>query len=278
MAENEVVVTNEFERPSIVSSVSGNLAVDQSRAVAEVMGAIHAAKKFPRDQFTAFNNIIKECQRYNLADAATYSYPRGDKTVTGPSIRLAEVLARQWGNIDCGIRELEQKDGESVMQAYAWDLETNYRATKNFTVKHIRDTKSGSKQLTDQRDIYEMTANQGARRLRACILAVIPGDVTDAAVEQVRKTILAGPKNVTREDRIRNMVKAFSEKGIPKEAIEKRLGHPIDAIVDIEIVELQGIFNAIKDNVAKRTDYFDLGGIQSEETKTLNERIRAGAN
>ena len=42
--------------------------------------------------------------------------------------------------------------------------------------------------ITDDRDIYELEANMSARRIRACILQMIPGDVTDAAVAACRKT------------------------------------------------------------------------------------------
>src|SRR5690606_13682459 len=117
-----------------------------------------------------------------LAQQAIYAYPRGPQTVTGPSIRLAEAMAQAWGNLDCGIREISQADGVSVAEAYAIDLETNIRISKTFHVRHVRDTKQGKKRLTDSRDIYELVANQGARRLRACILGILPGDVVDAAV------------------------------------------------------------------------------------------------
>lgn len=272
--ETGVVVTNEFA-PTTISQVAGNLAVEQTKSASEVFGAIMSAKRFPRDQFTSFNNILKECQRYSLAEVAIYSFPRGGKNVSGPSIRLAEVLARQWGNIDCGIREIERKDGESLMQAYSWDLETNYRVTRDFSVEHKRDTRQGSYKLQDQRDIYEMTANQGARRLRACILGVIPGDVVEAAEKQIRSTIAKGPGNMTREDRIRNMVANFDKHGVPKEAVEKRIGHPVASLTDDELVELHGIYNSIKDNVGKRTDFFDLGEVQSETAMTLTEKLKA---
>lgn len=270
-----VVSENEFAPPATISQVGGNLAVEQTRAAQEVMGAIISAKRFPRDPFTSFNNIMKECERYSLAEKARYSFPRGGQTVTGPSIRLAEVMARQWGNVDCGIRELDRSEGESVMQAYAWDLETNFRVTRNFTIEHIRDTKKGSYKLTDQRDIYELTANQGARRLRACILEIIPGDVTEAAEKKVAATIARGPQGVSREDRIRNMVAAFDKLGISKEMIEKRLTHAITAITDDEIVDLLGVFNSIKDNVAHRKDFFDLGETQSTSAKDLTEKLKA---
>ncbi|MDT1904179.1 hypothetical protein FPK34_26285, partial [Acinetobacter baumannii] len=77
---------------------------------------------------------------------------------------------------------LSSENGESTVEAFAWDVETNTRQTKVFQVPHIRYTRNGSKKLTDPRDIYELVANNGARRLRACILGVIPGDVIDDAV------------------------------------------------------------------------------------------------
>ena len=150
--------------------MGGELAVAASRAAQEVQAAVFMAKRFPRDETRAFNSIMQSCKRAGLAEQALYAYPKGGTTVTGPSIRMAEVLARAWGNIDFGIKELDQQEGESSMMAYAWDLETNARQTKVFTVRHIRHTRKGQYALTDPREIYEMTANQGARRLRACIL------------------------------------------------------------------------------------------------------------
>ena len=138
-----------------------------SRQAQEVQGAIVMAKKFPRDEYDAMERIKRTCQRATLAEQAIYSYPRGGQTVMGPSIRLAEALAQNWGNIDYGVIELEQKNGSSEMMAYAWDLESNTRVTKIFTVEHKRDTRKGTYQLTDSRDIYEATANFGARRMRA---------------------------------------------------------------------------------------------------------------
>lgn len=52
---------------------------------------------------------MKECERKLVAENAVYQYPKGGQKVQGPSIRLAEVIARNWGNIDYGIIELDQK-------------------------------------------------------------------------------------------------------------------------------------------------------------------------
>ena len=226
-----------------------------SRQAQEVQAAMVIAKRFPRDEFDAFERIRKACQRKKLAEEATYQYPRGGTKVTGPSIRLAEALAQGWGNIDFGIIELEQNDKESSVMAYAWDLETNTRQTKVFTVPHVRYTKSnGNTKLTDPRDIYEMTANQGARRLRACILGVIPGDVVDSAVDMCNQTLeknLDGPI----EDTVRKTLVAFKDNyGITKEMIEEYLGYSSESFTAQDIVKLRGVYSSLKDGMAKRED------------------------
>ena len=120
-----------------------------SRQAQEVQAAMVIAKKFPRNEVDSYNRIMRSCQRKSLAEQSMYEYPKGGTKVTGPSIRLAEAMAQNWGNIDFGIIELEQKNGESQVMAYAWDLETNTRQTKIFSVPHVRETKKGNVELTD---------------------------------------------------------------------------------------------------------------------------------
>ena len=181
-----------------------------TRQAQEVQVAMLAAKKFPRDQVGAFNNILRACQRKKLAESSMYEYPRGGEKITGPSIRLAEAIAQNWGNIDFGFMELEQRNGVSQVMAYAWDLETNARQTKLFSVPHIRHTRKGDYPLTDPRDIYELVANQAARRVRACILGIVPGDVVEAAVERCNKTLREGYEEPL-VDRVRTMAMVFEK-------------------------------------------------------------------
>jgi len=246
-----------FAKPK-VQDENNLMASTEARAVAEVQAAYVIAKKFPRNEHQAYMKILEACKRPFLAEHAMYTYPKGGQLVSGPSIRMAEVLAQSWGNIDCGIRELSQSNGVSVAEAYCIDLETNMRSVKIFHVPHVRDTKKGRQKLTDARDIYEMVANQGSRRLRACILAVLPIDVQEAAVAQVKKTLETG--ELPMADRIRLMIQKFDEVGVKVEHLEKRLGHKLDATIPQEIVTLQGIYKSIKDGFSGREDFFEIGG------------------
>lgn len=249
------LVVNDNSSLSEIRAGSNQMMV--SRQAQEVQAAMVVAKKFPRDEFQSMDRIRRTCQRSSLAEQAIYSYPRGGQSVTGPSIRLAETLAQNWGNIDYGVIELEQKDGESEMMAYAWDLETNTRVTKIFTVEHKRDTKNGSYKLTDSRDIYEATANFGARRMRACILGVIPGDVVDMAVDECRKTVKSGIGKESIVDRANKLLKAFKDEfKVTKEQIEAYAGVNCASFTEDEFINLKGVYKALRDGQAKPDDYF----------------------
>lgn len=271
---NQMITQNE-PNPFAVSKPEhineGTVAVESSRAVAEAQGKLLIAKRFPRDETAAYTKVINACKRRSLAEKAMYSYPRSGSTISGPSIRLAEELARCWGNIDFGIKELSQKDGESEMQAYCWDMETNTLSSQTFVVAHVRDTRNGAQKLTNQRDIYENNANMAGRRLRARILAVIPPDLVEAAVEECRKTV-AGNNDVPIADRIRKMAAAFEKFGVKTNVIEKRLGRKLETMTTEDLSEYIGIYNSMKDGNSSVSDWFDVK-LNSDRAKQLTEDI-----
>ncbi len=212
------------------------------------------AKRFPRDEKSALDRILNACTRPGLANAAVYQYARGGTDISGPSIRLAETIAQNWGNLQFGIRELEQSNGESTVETFAWDLETNTRQTKTFQVPHERHTKNGIKPLTDPRDIYELVANNGARRLRACILGVIPGDVIESALNQCETTMAADAD--TSPEAQKKIVDAFAKYGVTKEQIEARIQRRLDSITPAQVVALRKIMASLKDGMSNPTEWF----------------------
>lgn len=243
-----------------------------SREMEEVKGQIFMARQFPRNIFQAENRILDACKRESLAKTALYSYPRGGTKVTGPSIRLAEVLAQNWGNLSFGIQEVEQREGESVAKAFCWDLETNVRQEKIFHVPHSRKAGGKLQKLTDPRDIYELVANNGARRVRACILGVIPGDIVEKAVDECNKT-MAGANDKPLKDRVAIGIKAFKEQyKVTQEQIEEKFGYNVASFSETDYVELINIFNSLKDGMAKKEDYF---GKKQTASKQASEQPKS---
>lgn len=250
-----------------IAQASGNALIEteSQRAIQEVQAAMTIAKKFPRDSIEAMERILNACTRPTLAETALYSYPRGGQEVTGPSIRLAETVAQEWGNMQFGIRELSQFNGESTVEAFAWDVQTNTRQVKVFQVPHIRHTRQGQKRLSDPRDIYEMVANQGARRLRACILGVIPGDVIEAAVNQCHVTQSANVD--TSAEALKKFLEYFSKFNVTQEMIEERLGMRWESVRPAQILQLKKIYQSLRDGMSKPDDWFAMP-LQEDKPET----------
>lgn len=246
----------------------GTIAIEASRAIAEAQGKLVIAKRFPRDEVQSYAKAMEACQRPTMAAKAFYSFPRGGQTVEGPTIRFAEELARCWGNIDYGIKELSQDDGKSEMQAYAWDLETNAQSVQNFTNPHQREQGRKMVTLTSQRDIYENNANMATRRLRSRILAILPAWFVEDAITECKKT-LAGQNDTPLIDRVKKMVVQFAKLGVTQEMIEKRLKRKVDTMTSDDFVEYVGIYNAVKGGESKIADWFDAQKEASDLTEAL---------
>lgn len=247
---------------SLTPQASQNLTYSENigsqRAIQEVQAAYIMAKKFPRNESECLVKIVNACKRRRLAETAIYSYPRGGQNVSGPSIRLAEAIAKYWGNMKCGFKVLASDEHQSLVLAYCIDLETNMSKEIDFVVEHYRvSKKAGKQQLTDPRDIYEMVSNQASRRVRNCILAIIPDDIKEEAQEVCERTLMNADGNIPIADRIKKMVLVFAEFNVSPAMIEAKLGHKIEATTVQELVTLQKIYVAIKDGFAPVTAYFE---------------------
>ena len=262
---------NQFPQSELIDYGGGGDAMvvaTTGREVAEIQSAMVIAKRFPRDQRLSYDRIMTACQRPGLAETATYQYARGGTDITGPSIRLSETLAREWGNMQYGVRELDQRDGVSTVEAFAIDLEANLRSVRVFQVKHVRHTKTKDYAVSDPRDIYEMVANAGARRVRACILSIIPGDITEAAVAQCEATLKS--KADTSPEAMKKMVTALQEFEVTKEQIEARIQRKIEAITPAQVISLRKIYVSLKDGMSSPEDWFS-----EVKPETIDQKAKA---
>lgn len=262
MAENKPSKTEQSGGPieqrnpfQVAARAGGLVSIEQQRAIAQVQAAMLVARAMPRNRIEALDQIIHDCTDIELAEQAEYQYSRGGSDVSGPSIRLLEAVARRWGNLETGIEEISRQDGYSEFRAFAMDLETGWRDSKVFQVKHWRDTKQGGYPIKDERDIYELGANMGARRKRACMEAIIPSDVIRQASEQCALTLKA--KIEITPEFVQSMLDNFAKFAVTKEMIEKRIQRHITAISPGMAVQLRRIYNAMRDGMAVPSDFFD---------------------
>lgn len=231
--------------------------IEQSRAIEQVRGALIVARQNPRDEIEAGQRMRAACDVLSLAERAFFRFPRGGQQISGASIHLATELARCWGNIEVGVVELKRDDeaGVSEMQAFAWDLETNYRHGIGFIVPHRRDKRGGAEALTDMRDIYENNANNGARRLRECIFRVLPTSFVDEAKSLCHETIKRGDGTPI-EQRREQMLEAFNKVGVTRKQIEIKVGRAADRLTEYDIATLRVIYSSLRRGEIRVADEF----------------------
>jgi hypothetical protein len=233
--------------PQAPARIGQGTAVEQSRAVAEVQAAIVVAQQCPRNVQAAVAEMRQSCQQKGLAERAFFRYSRGGSTVSGPSVHLARELARCWGNIQYGLAELRRDDeyGESEMQAFAWDVQTNARSSQAFIVPHKRDVKGGPKKLVDLRDIYENNANNGARRLREAIFSVLPAWFVEEAKDICTRTITDGGGRPLPQ-RIADAIRLFEGLGVTADRIEQKLGRQSGRWTEFDVAQLGVTYKSVQ--------------------------------
>ncbi|CAJ8173933.1 Uncharacterised protein [Burkholderia pseudomallei] len=232
----------------------------QSREVAEMQVTYLMAQQFPRDPKAAMDRILDAFTRLSLAEKSQYEYSRGGTEIRGPSIKAMEAIAAEWENIDVKWRILSRGvDARGIpfseVEASATDTQTRTRKSIAFIVSHWRDTKTGGYALKDERDVYELCANMAQRRVRACIEAVIPTDVIEAAMAQADTTL---QKVDTSPEAVQKMIAAFQPFGVTKAHIEKRIQRALDTIKPTQMVTLKRIYASLRDSMSEPADWFDM--------------------
>lgn len=248
------------------------------RAVERIRAPMIIAREFPRNEINATVKIKETCKRFALAEKAFYSYARGGATVNGPSIRLLEAISQIWGNMRAGFQVLSRTNEGARVRSFAVDYETNFELEREFDVKFEKVAQGRIKPVTDPRDQNELIANFAARNTRECLKGVVPGDVVELAITQCRLTLAHGAKTGEKPepmaDRIKRIVGKFNEIGVSREMLETKLGHKVELMIADQFVDLQGVFNAIRDGASKREDFFELTPADRQGApSSLNETL-----
>lgn len=254
----------------VSESMTGELETTASaaREMAEVQAAVILARKFPRDEQRTYSKLLASCGRASFAEDATYSFPRGGSTVSGPSVNIAREAARLWGNVRFGLDIIRDDDETRGIRAWAWDVESNTKVAYADEFKKLIFRKQGGWITPDERDLRELTNRRGAICLRNCLLQLIPKDFIEDALTECEKTLKAGVKK-DRPTTIAAMTTSFAELSITVAMLDKYLGHSLAEATDGEIVRLRGIYKALTDDYAKKEEYFGNGAAKGPETGNL---------
>jgi hypothetical protein len=211
---------------------------------------ITTARRYPRS-LALFKSTAASIIRLDQETARScfYALPRRQRqddgtakrvTITGPSVRLAEIVAAAWGNLRAGARVVAETDREVVAQGYAHDLQAN-NAVVMETQRRIVD-RDGRRYGDDLLTLTKNAACAIARR--NAVFAVIPRAFITPLVEVAMKVAAGDAKTLT-EGRAR-AVAAFAERGVPAARVLDKLERAGIEDVDLEdLALLHGLLTAI---------------------------------
>lgn len=266
------------ERPPEITDLD-QVPIDRSIAEAaqEMKAAVLLAKHFPRDLTQVWGKVSDMCRRKTFAVAAEYNFPRGGGRITGPSVKLARSMASVFGNVHYGFRIVKDESNSRQIEGFAWDLETGTKVTSTDYFQKLIYRKDKGWIEADERELRELTNRRGAIAVRNAVLQLLPFDLVEDAIAQCHQTQTAEIKDPKGEQK--KLIRDFVEISVTVEMIQKYLKHS-EAWSPEEIVHLRGVYNAIKDGEAKRTDYFALKPAEDNgktATQNLEQELSARA-
>lgn len=265
MSEQVIERVSSGGMPASMHETAVSAVATQARAMVEARFVV--AMNRPRDVDDFRSRLLKDCQRPGFAEVAIYSLPRGKQKIEGPSIRFLEAALRAWGNSDSMVHVIFEDDEKLLIRVTVTDLETNATYASEHRISKTmerRELRKGQKALGERENSYgdtvylvpatdddlAMKINAAASRaIRTNGLRLIPGDIVEEALDQVRAT--QQKKDAADPDAARKKVAdAFSAIGVMPADLREYLGHPLDQCSPAELADLRAVYASVRDGAA----------------------------
>ena len=280
-------------KPMELSTLRSNAGIAAAAETAKqlVQARFLVARHSPRNEEDARDRILRACRRPTFAAVALYAKPIGGTTVKGPSVRLADELAKAYGNIDVRCDVIHEDDETRHVQVTACDLESNLTRSQTVVVRKTVERKSprdGQEVLSSRTNsagkvTYLIRANDDdllvkeaalvAKARRGLQLQLIPADLVDEAQEVARQTIASGAKSDP-DAECKRILDAFAELGVRPSSLERIIGHPVAQASPADILTLREVYTSIRDGEARIEDYIEQADQPAQPTADPNAKAR----
>lgn len=251
-------------RPSMLEAI----------ARVEIDSQIATAKRYPRS-LAQFKREAESLIAYDADLAAECSYVlpgRGDggKKITGPSVRLAEIMMTAWGNLQVSTHILGDDGRYITIQGQGRDLEKNNAF--GLEVQRGITTKDGRRFGNDMIRVTAMAGQAIAKR--NVILGLIPRAIANR-LEDFARTVAKGDVK-TLPERTQAALDWFATKGIEASRVFAAIG--IKGLEDMTldlIIDLSGLRTALKEGHVAVDEMFPpiAGKVASAVSTALADRI-----
>lgn len=267
---------NDEVEEMVAVQISPDALYQQDKATVDIQ--ISTAKLYPRSiERCKANSIAVVSMDKDIAAECTYALSRfqkggGKKTISGPSVNLAKILAQNWGNMRIQAKVVSIEDKQITSQGTAWDLENNVA----IQVEVKRSIMSKTGRYSD--DMIVVTGNAcNAIALRNAILAVIPKGLTKVVYKAALDTITG---DISDENKLKGVRRKVVDgligayKVTEKEILDAIGRASIDHITGDDIAILIGMGTAIKEGDTTVEDTFKSKPVVKTNSDKEKERIQ----
>jgi hypothetical protein len=226
------------------------------------------ALRNPRNMDQVRQDLLRECTRPSFANnpSAFYRKPIGNG-VEGLGIRFVEVALRCMKNVVIETKMVYENDAVEVHNVTVTDLESNITYPMDVkvskTVERSKPADDGSyisvRKNSYNKLVYTVPATDDdllnkrgsliSKAIRTLGLRIIPGDLQDEAedtIKRIRQNQAAQDPEAERK----KLVDAFGGLGVKASDLVAYLGHDLGSCSPAQIVELRGIYGAIREGEA----------------------------
>jgi len=218
---------------------------------------IATAKRYPRNLKSVRDNCIAiATMNKETASSCRYTLPRGGKSLSGPSVHLARIIAQQYGNIRIDSKVKQITDKQIISEAVCFDLETNY-ACKVEVRKSIIG-KNG--RFND--DMITVTGNAAnAIAFRNAVYNVVPKAIYESVYNSAVRMITGdlSSNDLLIKER-KNIISYFiNEYKVTEDQILNAMGlRSVNQIKAEQIADLNGMRQSLKDGDSTVEEMFHL--------------------
>jgi hypothetical protein len=267
MSPQAAAVPDDDEETVEAEILDGNMALTAiDRASIDMQ--VSTAKQYPRVVSKSIDEAL-ELATYDedTAAACFYAMPRKGKTIEGPSVRLAEIMAYSWGNLRV------ETDIVAINGTHVTAMGTAYDCQRNLGFRsRVQRRITDSRGVRYNEDMIGVTSNAAAAiAKRNAVFAVIPGPFVKKVYQAARQASIG--KGGTTQQKRQASLDWFGKVGVSEEQVFEMLGvRGIEDIGPDELIKLRGLATAIKDGETTVEAIFTPSR-HSEKTDELNEAI-----
>lgn len=253
---NVLEIENENETEQLLAEAAISLITK-----AEIDTQISTARAFPRSIKKFISDVMSLATiSEDVAQSCTFALPTAGKTLTGPSVRLAEMAFTCYKNLRGGARVINNDGKVITAQVVMHDLENNVCYTGEVQRSIMQNEYANGRKtgrMVPMSEHMQVVTGSAACSIafRNGVFKVVPAALIDSVHEQVK--LVAMGTEATLQTRKATTFKFLAAHGVSEERAFSALG--VDGMEDINLEKLstlRGMCTLIKNGENTVADIF----------------------